>query len=242
MTSPICHTSLPHADILVAADTRHAHYVSNKEQFMQFNAPLFTPTYEHEFMAAIDAARMIDTDALERARQKKGTADVKNAQDACAEVVKRICYFAEQAFPDSDETQNQLGVGRFSAARKDVNSFVQFMEELARMVELYHDPLVAAGCAISDLDRVPALVTTLRAAKTEQQTIMAFRPVKTAARHEAIDGVWEYMTHISRAADHIYADDNPIKHLFALPVRLASGTPAEKPVAKNVELSSASAS
>ena len=223
--------SVPDNVMLDTSDVFYTLYSSDETDFQGYNIVLFPLTFKTDFLAEIDAARLVKKDMVVLDEQVEETDEVKGKHLECGDYFQGMKQVIEEAFPNKPAIWNQFGYNDYEGARRSQGRMIQFMEMLYLTSDTYKVELIAKGFTQPKIDMILQLKDELRQEQIEQETAKKERPVKTQERILILNKPWLSIRKIHRATKVIYKDNYAKLNEYELPKNSqANEEPAEGPV------------
>jgi len=174
-------------------------------------AAKFTQLFADAFLAAIQTAQNApqDNQIIDILAQK--TEAVNIAVDDYRTLIKKMCFFLEEAFKDKLHILNEFGFNDYQGARSSQTEMQRFMLVLINAAAKYTAELIAAGFDQTMIDNIQANYDKLLAADRDQEYYKGERQAITQDRIIKMNSAWDYVLNVCKAGKIIYID-NPAKY------------------------------
>ena len=217
--------------MLDTSDMFHTLYSQDELDFQGYNSVLFDVNFKTDFLAEIDAARLVKKDEVVLDEQVEETDEVKGKLVECSDYFKGMKLVIEEAFPNNKAVWNQFGYNDYRAASRSQGRMIQFMEMLYLTSDKYKTELIAKGFTQAKIDMILQLKDELRQEQIEQEVAKKERPLKTQERILLLNKPWIRIRKIHRASKVIYKDNYAKLNEYELPRHSQAGEePVEGPV------------
>ena len=186
--------------MLDSSDVFYTLYSSDETDFQGYNLVLFPVNFKTDFLAEIDAARLVKKDMVVVDEQVDENAEVIGKHKECCDYFQGMKQVIEETFPNKPAVWNQLGYNDYQAAYHSQGRMIQFMEMLYLTSDTYKVELIAKGFTQPKIDMILQLKNEIRQEQVEQETAKKERPVKTQETILILNKPWLSMRKINRAS------------------------------------------
>ena len=114
--------------MLDTSDVFYTLFLADETDFQGYNLVLFPLTFKTDFLAEIDAARVVKKDMVVLDEQVDETDEVKGKHLECGDYFQGMKQVIEEAFPNKPAIWNQFGYNDYEGARRSQGRMIQFME------------------------------------------------------------------------------------------------------------------
>lgn len=210
-----------------------------KEDLAAFTAfdQRFTSAVADELLALVQEAEATTSDRVVMRRQVRRTKEVNLRLAQLQEVVTRLRYFVNRAFPNQPEVQSDFYLDRLNLNKLSQAGRIMFLRDLGEAVNTHRQALVEAGCPEALLGEVQALYQPLKDYNKEQEKFKARRRLETDKRITCMNKVYRQVIRIQEAARIVFKGQESQLKKYRLPLdgRSTSYAPeAESPIQQAV--------
>lgn len=202
--------------MLQHAQTMHDHFLDDQTAFAAFD-PQFTPPFESQWQNALNKCMAHTTDETRLDQQQQMTQQVKDAMLACREQFRHLRYFVRLAFANSPAAQTAFGIQKFHRSQYSRMALLELMFTAYDMAVDNSAALAAVGYGASAINELKTAADQLKSTDVEQGLTKRGRRTLTHERIMAHNAVWNTMRQVSRAAKHVFAQNEARSKLYTLP-------------------------
>jgi hypothetical protein len=189
-------------------------FLDNQADFTAFDGD-FDATYAANWLAAVEASEVTDSDETRDDILTGETADVGVAMAAARKLYARAKCFINKAFKQQPAVKDEFGLDDYQSIGASMARFLAVLHNKAE--NKYKAELLAAGATQAQLDEMLTVKNTLSAEKTEQGAFKATGPEDTTARIAAHNATWVFTQNVNEASKGLYYEDTVKLNLFLLP-------------------------
>ncbi len=193
------------------------HYITHNAAFYEFNDTIFHTTYSDDIQSKITLAQKTMSDAFILKRQARQTSIVEEHKNSLVRELNTVEFNVKRTFPNDPSIVNEFRLNKISEIAKNIDSLIGFSKDVHVMVQNYQEELTSEGYSNQKAVVLKNKIEELDKHRRVQVEAMHTRPLHTKDRITKMNILWQQLCELKEASDLIFADEEEIRSLFALP-------------------------